>query len=333
MERMRRRAFLNTCFGGLTGMKLFLSAQKKKVSSTKPLLKKDESDVCVLVLGTAQDGGLPHIGCYCRNCLRARKERRFSRLISSLAIIDLKEKKSFLLDATPDIRVQSDIVFKRLGIERQSSKFSPDGILLTHAHIGHYTGLMFYGYEALSTHQLPVYCSSRMESFLVNNGPWSQLVSQRNINLQTLSSGQEISLTPQILISSFPVPHRDEYSDTLGFTISGKKKKLLYIPDIQGWDAWSCSIVKETKKVNFALLDGTFYSAEELPGRDLSKIGHPLIQTSLETLEEVPKVTETRVYFTHLNHTNPALANNSEASQHIKKKGFAVAAEGMEFIL
>lgn len=314
-------------------MKLFLSAQKKKVSSTKPLLKKDESDVCVLVLGTAQDGGLPHIGCYCRNCLRARKERRFSRLISSLAIIDLKEKKSFLLDATPDIRVQSDIVFKRLGIERQSSKFSPDGILLTHAHIGHYTGLMFYGYEALSTHQLPVYCSSRMESFLVNNGPWSQLVSQRNINLQTLSSGQEISLTPQILISSFPVPHRDEYSDTLGFTISGKKKKLLYIPDIQGWDAWSCSIVKETKKVNFALLDGTFYSAEELPGRDLSKIGHPLIQTSLETLEEVPKVTETRVYFTHLNHTNPALANNSEASQHIKKKGFAVAAEGMEFIL
>ncbi|NIO49103.1 MAG: pyrroloquinoline quinone biosynthesis protein PqqB [Candidatus Aminicenantes bacterium] len=330
---MERREFFNACLGGLAGMNIFFTSGKRTFSIKDLKKEKEETDVLVKVLGTAQDGGLPQIGCYCKNCLRAREDQRFSRLISSLAIIDLGEKKYFILDATPDIRIQADIAFSRLALLKQGRKNFPDGILLTHAHIGHYTGLMFYGYESMSAHKLPVYCSSRMKSFLSSNGPWSQLVSLENISIHTLSMEKEFLLTPRISFTPFLVPHRNEYTDTLGFIISGDKRKLLYVPDIQSWEAWSRSIVKETRKSDVALLDGTFCSSEELPGRDLSKIGHPFIKTSLKTLKNVAEEGKTKIYFTHLNHSNLALDPEGEARKEVEEKGFGIASEGMEFFL
>lgn len=330
---MERRDFFNTILGGVTGLGLLHSMRNFRIYPKVQVKKPDETGVLVQVLGTAQDGGIPQIGCYCQNCLRAREDARFSRLISSLALIDLEEKKYFILDTTPDIRLQSDSARDRLGTEKQGRKNAPHAILLTHAHIGHYTGLMFFGYEAMSTQRLPVYCTSRMGRFLSNNGPWSQLVRLENISLRTLHPGKEFSLTSRISLTPLLVPHRDEYSDTVGFRISGEKKKLFYIPDIQSWKAWNRSIVEETEKVDIALLDGTFYSSEELPGRDLSKIGHPLIQTSLNTLGETARKGQTRIYFTHLNHTNLALDPEGDARKEIAAKGFQLASDGEEFFL
>jgi pyrroloquinoline quinone biosynthesis protein B len=332
-ETMKRRNFFNAFIGALASIDVFLSKDKPSRFRRKLKKERNESDVLVKVLGTSQDGGLPQIGCFCQNCLQARKDKNFSRLISSLAILDLREKKFFLLDATPDIRVQSDIALKRLALLRKISKNPPYAVLLTHAHIGHYTGLIFFGYEAMSTYRLPVYCSSRMRSFLAENGPWSQLVKLENISLQILTPDKEFSLTSRISLVPFSVPHRDEYSDTLGFLISGEKKKLLYIPDIQSWEAWSRPAEEETSKADIALLDGTFYSSEELPGRDISQIGHPLIKTSLRILSDVAKEGKTKIYFTHLNHTNLALNPGGEARKEVEKSGFRIASEGMEFFL
>jgi pyrroloquinoline quinone biosynthesis protein B len=248
-----------------------------------------------------------------------------------VAILDIKEKTFFLLDATPDIRSQLDIVHHMLF--SQKTKYTPDGVLLSHAHIGHYTGLIFFGYEALSTSNLTVFCSSRMQTFLSENGPWSQLVRLENIKIQPLIKDKEYSLTPKITMKAFQVPHRDEYSDTLGFIISGREKRLLYIPDIQNWTVWDRSIVDEAEKVHVALLDGTFFSPDELPGRDISKIGHPLIRDSMEILKPVVRKGRTRVYFTHLNHTNLALDPGGEARKRLKGEGFALAEDGQEFAL
>jgi pyrroloquinoline quinone biosynthesis protein B len=192
---------------------------------------------------------------------------------------------------------------------------------------------MFFGYESVSTSDLPVYCSKRMETFLTNNGPWSQLVNLKNISLRPLSLEKELSLTARLSITTFQVPHRDEYSDTLGFTISGQKKKLLYIPDIQDWRTWKKPIVEEVEKVDFALLDGTFYSPEELPGRDLSRIGHPFISTSVKLLGKLAREGKTKIYFTHLNHSNLALDPEGKARKKIEKESFRLAEEGMEFFL
>jgi pyrroloquinoline quinone biosynthesis protein B len=291
------------------------------------------ANVMVKVLGTAQDGGLPHIGCSCSNCQKGWENPSFSRLISSLAVNDLVANKIFLIDATPDIRIQTQMITDLRATDKSLPKFVPDGVLLTHAHIGHYTGLMFYGYEAQATDKLAVYCSKRMSKFLATNGPWSQLVSMKNIIIQEIEPERSILLTPRVSIRAFLVPHRNEYSDTFGFKIQGSRRTLLYIPDIHSWEAWDRSIVEEVKKVDDALLDGTFYSPDELPSRDLSSIGHPPISHSMQILGHIVREEKARIFFTHLNHSNLALDQEGEARKKIGEQGFHLARDGMEFHL
>jgi pyrroloquinoline quinone biosynthesis protein B len=289
--------------------------------------------VVVKVLGSAQDAGIPHIGCYCLNCQRARKDSRFARLKPSIAVLDMKNRKVFVVDASPDISLQFDWVRERMGFDPAAKINVPDGILLTHAHIGHYTGLMYYGYEGLNAAKIPVYCTSRMGSFMEQNGPWSQLVRLENIALRIIRPDEKISLTERISFSPLLVPHRDEYSDTVGFIIAGPKKRLLYIPDIRNWEAWNRSIAEEVGKVDYAILDGTFYSPDELPGRDLSKIGHPFILDSMDTLASAAKSGKSRICFTHLNHSNRALDPDGPEHKEITNRGFHLAMDGMEISL
>ncbi len=331
---MRRRTFLHSSLGAVAGLKAeFLSGKPKSYPGHISKNPGQAGNVLVKVIGTAQDGGIPHIGCFCSNCQRALKKPQFSRFISSLALFDLTENKTILVDATPDIRAQTMMIRERMNPKKTTNRYWPDGILLTHAHIGHYTGLMFYGYEALSTDRLPIYCSKRMNDFLTQNGPWSQLVGQKNILAKTISPGKRFSVTSQISILALQVPHRDEYSDTLGFQIKGPNRSLLYIPDIRNWKIWDRSVVEEVQKVDIALLDGTFFSPEELPSRDLSSIGHPFILDSMKILSEIAQSGKTQIFFTHLNHSNLALDPDGDARKMIEKNAFALAEDGMEFSL
>ena len=285
-----------------------------------------------MVLGTAQDAGIPHIGCYCTNCRRARKDAAFGRLKPSLAVVDMKDRKIFIVDASPDIGRQFDMIHERMGFGPADGINAPHGILLTHAHIGHYTGLMYYGYEGLNAARIPVWCTSKMARFLEENGPWSQLVRYENIVLQAIRPEERTPLTERISFTPLLVPHRDEFSDTVGFIVAGPKRKLLYIPDIKNWQVWDRSIKEEVEQVDYAILDGTFFSPDELPGRDLSKIGHPFITASMDVLAPAAKSGK-RIYFTHLNHSNLALDPDRHASKEIIDRGFHLAADGMELPL
>ena len=332
---MRRRSFLSTFGGGLLWLESLPFSEKLPLFFEKRAddQSRDVADVVVKILGTAQDGGIPQLGCHCPNCSRARKDPGQARLISSLAILDFKEKQLFIVDATPDIRTQFDRACDRLYGQISVKAKTPQGVLLTHAHIGHYTGLMFFGFESVAAHRLPVYCSSRMKEFLANNGPWSQLIKQNNISPVVLSPNDKRALTPQVSVIPFQVPHRDEYTDTLGLIISGSRRKILYIPDIQNWAAWNRSAIEAVDDVDTALLDGTFYSPDELPGRDLSRIGHPFIKDSIELLEKVAQKGKTTIYFTHFNHSNQALDPEGDARKSILEKGFHMADEGLEISL
>lgn len=323
---MLRRHFLGALLmKGAAGAGLWASHPQQRPSSG--------SGVLVKILGTAQDGGLPQLGCSCPNCRKARADARFRRAIASLAIWDLPERRLFLVDVTPDIRSQMELALNIPGIATGEQRKVPDAAILTHAHIGHYTGLMFFGYEAVSSRRLPVYCSARMASFLRTNGPWSQLVDLENITLRVLSPDHDLALTPRLSLTPFEVPHRDEFSDTLGLRIRGPKRSLLYIPDIQNWTAWSRSITREVANTDIALLDGTFFSDQEIPGRRLTEIGHPLILDSMRVLQSEADRGRTRILFTHLNHSNPAADPGSRAHRQVAERGFAVAEDGAEFVL
>lgn len=298
-------------------------ANSKKISANSVLVK---------VLGTAQDGGLPQAACYCPHCQRARRDRSFRRLVTSIAIINERSKEIYLIDATPDIREQLDILFAAGWLQERGKRNPVDAILLTHAHMGHYSGLVHLGREAASTRELAVYCSESMADFIESNGPWSLMVKLDNIRLNRIKAGKIIKLEEEVSFRAIAVPHRAEFTDTMAFEIVGPKKSLLYLPDIDRWEPVEKEIREILSRVDYAFLDGTFYSADELPGRDISEIPHPLISHTMNLFEDVVKKTKCSIYFTHLNHTN-RLLDDGEAMTQLQKRGFKIAEEEMELIL
>jgi pyrroloquinoline quinone biosynthesis protein B len=287
----------------------------------------------VVVLGIAQDGGMPQAGCDCSHCSAARRNPALARHVASLAIHVPGTDHVYLVDATPDLPAQIEAIHGFHHFPAGKADRAPvDGILLTHAHIGHYLGLAHLGFESLNTKGIPVWASPRMAAFLRANGPWSQLVRLDNIVLREFQPGRPFDLEAGISIKPIQVPHRDEYSDTMAFVIRGPNKTLLYVPDTDSWSAWPKPLIDvlRDEKVDVALLDGTFYSADELPDRDVTKIKHPLITATMDLLEPLVKAGKVRVLFTHLNHSNPAFEAEGAAKRAIAARGFAVAAEGAE---
>ncbi|HKQ59683.1 MAG TPA: MBL fold metallo-hydrolase, partial [Candidatus Polarisedimenticolaceae bacterium] len=240
----------------------------------------------------------------------------------------------FLLDATPDLRAQLEALRDaRRGVAGAVDRAPVAGILLTHAHLGHYTGLGFFGFEAIHSQHLPVWCSPRLAAYLRANGPWSQLVERGNVDLREVALGAEWQLEEGVWVTAFAVPHRDELSDTLAYRLRGRRATVLYVPDTDGWEPWSPPLEERLDGVDVALLDGTFFSDGELGDRDVRAIGHPRIVETLQRLGRRLREDRLRVYFTHLNHSNPALDPDSAARKAIVDAGAAVLEDGQEFPL
>jgi len=279
----------------------------------------------LVILGIAQDGGSPQSGCQ-KTCCKNLWENGEKEKVSCIGIVDPRSGKSWIIDATPNFPEQLRIITKDHNTELA-------GIFLTHAHTGHYTGLLHLGHEVMGAKNVPVYAMPRMKSFLENNGPWNQLVSLNNIEIQEIRHNKEIQLANGLVIEPILVPHRDEYSETVGFQIMGGNNSILYIPDIDKWEKWDQNIFKRIQHIDMALLDGTFYSQDELPNRDMSKIPHPFIVESIEILSELSTPNRNKIHFIHFNHSNPAIKAKSATSNFIRSKRFNIAREGIIFPL
>ena len=274
-----------------------------------------QPDQFITVLGTIQDAGYPHIGCvkYCCNQGFNSKDINF---VTSLGLTDLSDSKYFLFEATPDISDQLSFLKNDT-----NSKTIIDGVFLTHAHIGHYTGLMYFGREALGGFKIPVFAMHRMLSFLKNNGPWSQLSSLKNIDLIPLENNISLNITSNLSVVPFEVPHRDEFSETVGYKIIGPNKSALFIPDINKWELWNRDIVNEVMSVDYAFLDATFFQDGEI-NRPMSEIPHPFITETLKLFENESRELKNKIYFIHFNHTNISLETNNSVIDSIANLGY-----------
>lgn len=309
-------------------MVAFLSnCADKPVKESSTGKSADASPFQLIVLGTMQDGGSPHAGCTKKCCKKFFHQPDASRQVVSLGLVDRVHKKTILMEATPDISTQ----MKRLKDFADSNHETPDAIFLTHAHIGHYSGLMYLGREAMNARYVPVYVMPRMKNFLEKNGPWSQLTDLKNITLIELGEENRRVSVGSYMITAFGVPHRDEFSETAGFLIEGPTKKALFIPDIDKWEKWSLNILDEIRKVDYVFLDGTFYSGGEINNRNIKEIPHPFVIESMERMKQLSTEQKNKIYFIHLNHTNPLLNDSSDASQVILRNGFHVAKFGQIF--
>ena len=290
----------------------------------------EKGKIELVVLGIAQDGGYPQSGCGKPCCRLAWDEPERRRFVASIGLVDHATGERWLVDCTPDFRDQLRL-FDRMVPPDASPGLA--GILLTHAHIGHYTGLMHLGHEAMGAHSVPVFAMPRMARFLKTNGPWRQLVDKRNIQLRDIQANRPFRLNDRIEVTPLPVPHRDEYSETVAFLIRTPGRRVLYLPDIDKWSRWDRSIETMLRDVDLAFVDGTFFEGGEIPGRDMSEIPHPFVQESILAFAGLDEAVRNRVRFIHLNHTNPALRPDHPARRAIRRAGMGVAEQGETYEL
>ncbi|WP_223789668.1 MBL fold metallo-hydrolase [Marinicella meishanensis] len=285
--------------------------------------------VTLHVLGVAQDAGYPQLNCYRPHCQAGWDDPTAKRYATSLAVVDHGAQQKFLFEATPDIREQ----MHHLHQLAPDGQYDLHGIFLTHGHMGHYTGLLHLGREAAGTQDVPVYVMPRFKKFLQEHGPWSQLVKLGNIRLMDLQQAQPVALNQRLVITPMLVPHRDEFTETVGYQIKGPNSKVLFIPDIDKWQKWDTDIKQAIQQVDHALLDATFFANGEIPNRDMSEIPHPFVTESMALFADLPAAQKQKIIFIHFNHSNPLINLDSAASQQVLAAGFRVAHRGLAISL
>ena len=294
------------------------------LATTIPIYTQSEY---IYILGNTQDAGMPHIGCKHKFCLdNFTKYEEF--YVTSIAVVNSDLNKYILFEATPDITYQLNNLKNNIFQEF----LLPEALYISHAHIGHYSGLMYFGREALGTKNLLVKVLPKMSIFLRKNGPWSQLVELNNIQIKNTKFDESNLELSNIQVTPIKVPHRDEYSETAGYIIKGKNKKALFIPDIDKWEKWDKKLIDLVMSFDYLLLDATFYDMEEI-NRDISEIPHPLVSETINLLNTLSKEYKSKVYFIHMNHTNPMLDPDSDLSKSVIEKGFNIARLGQKLYL
>ena len=268
------------------------------------------------VLGITQDGGYPHAGCYSTCCNHAWNDSAKKKSVCSIAIVDDDSKKFWLLDISPDIKEQLNMI---------GPDFKLAGVFLTHAHIGHYVGLFQLGLEVMNLLNVPVYAMPRMKSFLENNSAISFIIQSKNITPIEIGANDVIDFK-DFCVEPFFVPHRNEMSETVAYKVYTKNKSVIYLPDIDSWDK-KFDIINLIYANDILFLDGTFYDKKELKKRKISKVPHPSVLDSINFFRNLDIVQKNKIYFTHLNHTNILL--NKESSEYLSliSEGYNVADE------
>ena len=285
-----------------------------------------EDQPYLVVLGVAQDAGYPQAGQKEEWGLVKSGKAQVQHVVS-LGLVDPTSQERWLFEATPDFNIQ----LSKMDEFSSTKNYPYDGIFITHGHIGHYTGLMQLGREAMGAKEVPVYAMPGMKHFLSNNGPWSQLVTLNNIAIQDLQNEQAVKLNERISVTPLLVPHRAEFTETVGYLIDCLDKQVLFIPDIDKWHLWGTDILQMIQQVDAAILDATFFKNGEIPGRDMSEIPHPFVEESMALFKDLSTEDKAKVHFIHFNHTNPIIFPNSPEHKEVLKKGFKVARDGQVF--
>ena len=277
------------------------------------------------VLGTAQDGGYPQIGCNEVCCNLAWKNPEIKKYPSSLAVVDKSKKKYWIFDITPEVKSQLHLL--------NAFECSLSGIFITHAHIGHYMGLINLGLEVMNLKEIPVYIMPRMKDFIMGNTLLNQLVENNNINLIPLEADQEVYINNLLSVEAFNVPHRNELSETVGYKIIGKGKTAIYLPDIDSWKNFENKLRSLIDTNDILYIDGTFYDKTEISSRDVSKIPHPEIKETIKMLSDLSPADRKKIHFIHFNHTNDAIRYKSKIHERILDNGFSISRENQQFII
>ena len=263
----------------------------------------------LVVLGSGQDGGSPQLG---------SQGASTARTASSVAVVS--DRMRLLFDASPDLRTQSTVLWDG----RSGPVF--DAVFITHLHMGHYAGLVHFGREAADTHRIPLHASPSVIDALEANEPWASLFRNGNLLPEPMESPVRFE---RVEVRRLPVPHRPDISDASAFSVSVDGKPwALYLPDIDGWDLWDQAHVVVAAH-DLCVVDATFGAEDEVPGRDLATIPHPLVADTIERFGDL--ASSTTIVLSHINHSNAINDPTSDLAALARSAGFVVAEDGMTF--
>ncbi len=280
----------------------------------------------VTLLGVAQDGARPQAGCIQPCCAGLTADDTMFPV--SLGIID-DSGAGHLIEATRYLGEQ----FRIWGAA------SLDSVWLTHAHFGHVDGLGLFGKETMASRDLDLHVSDEMFHLMEETPQWALMLKQGVFQDRVFQNGELISKSERLSIIPIVIPHRDELSDMHAFLICGANKRLLFFPDHDSWQqTLDCHRQPDIRswlrhlQVDIALLDGTFWSEEELGGRSQQDVPHPPVKQTLQMLGE-RKAGDPEIIFIHLNHTNPLYDESSLAYEEVTSNGWKVGVQGQTFTL
>ena len=277
----------------------------------------------VTLLGIAQDGGRPQAGCN-KSCCDSIQRDHWSYPVSLGIVGD--DGKGHLIEASRHLTDQLEI----WGHNEISD------VWLTHAHLGHVDGLGLFGKETMGKIGLNLHLSASMLNLVHNNPFWKSLLDQKVFKPNQFSNGEIIDTESRFAIQAIQIPHRDELSDMHAFLVKGEKKNLLFLPDHDTWeetlkfhevDTIRAFLAKYS--VDIALIDGTFWSSNELSGRFQHEVPHPPVRLTVEMLGE-RREDDPQILFIHLNHTNP-LYLDGEERKFVIDLGWQIGEQGMIF--
>jgi len=288
------------------------------------------SGVSVTILGTAQDGGIPQAGCSCERCNEAHKDLKLRKYPVSLGIIGTDGSKH-IIEVTKNLSEQL-MIWSTNGNEL----FIPETVSITHLHLGHVEGIGQFGKPVMASKEVDVFLSHKNKNIFDERSDIKLMIEENNIRTHAKNFNQlfEPMQGCGFSLQFISIPHRSELGDTAAIIIKGNKRNILFMPDQDSWEETLEYYSKENIRgflkmfdINEALIDGTFWSMEELPGRNISEIPHPTIQDSLKLLGKRME-NDPRISFLHLNHSNPVNDIGSKQRKLVEENGWRVSEIG-----
>ena len=288
------------------------------------------SGVSVTILGTAQDGGIPQAGCSCRRCLDAHRDLKLRKYPVSLGILGVDGTKH-IIEITKNLSEQLVI-----WTPDKNELFIPETVSITHLHLGHVEGIGQLGKPVMGLREVDVYLSPKNKDVFDNRSDIVLMEDEGNI--RTHSKNFNHPFEPMdgcgFSLQFIPIPHRSELGDNAAIIIKAEGKSILFMPDQDSWgetlDYHSKENIRDFLKmfdIDEALIDGTFWSMDELPRRDISKIPHPTIQETIQLLGS-KREGDPEISFLHLNHSNPVNDLGSEQRKVVEENGWKISEIG-----
>jgi pyrroloquinoline quinone biosynthesis protein B len=308
----------------------------------------------VAILGSAAGGGFPQWNCNCSNCssLRAGHTGFCARTQAQVAV-SLGSGQWCLLNASPDLR--SQILSTPLLAPRQSPRHTPiDCLLLTSADVDSIAGLLHLReFQPLTIFATPsvrriVLEENRIFRVLERADPptvwedirldaWFPAAPARSLNRESLVRCRAVPLG-----GAYPDYVSEDLRRSLppseavtGLVLAQAGKQFFYAPSLLGssdeWKSWA-------RSSDLCLLDGTFWAEQELiaagaGSKTAREIGHLPLSGAGGLLEQFDSAGPGRRVLIHMNNTNPVLDESSPEHRELRRRGWEIAYDGMEFEL